>query len=177
MTSKETIIKAITLLKTNYQNALRDYDKEDLQMLVETWAEFFKDTPESEFKEAIKSIVNKSDFFPTIAQIKKEIANEKVSNIASGEEEWEQVLRTIHRYGSYRQQEALEHMKPYTAYIVNLIGYQNICMSSDNTWNRKEFIAEYEQLKDKEQELLMTGNTNNLKMLTNTKLLGDSNDL
>ena len=50
-------------------------------------------------------------------------------------------------------------------------------MSSDNTWNRKEFIAEYEQLKDKEQELLMTGNTNNLKMLTNIKLLGDSNEL
>jgi hypothetical protein len=170
MTSKEAIIKAITLLKTNYQNALKDYDKEDLQMMINAWAEFFKDTTEQEFNKAIRNVINKSDYFPTISQIKKEIANEKVSNIASGEEEWEQVLRTIHRYGSYRQQEALEHMKPYTAYIVNLIGYQNICMSSDNTWNRKEFIAEYEQLKDKEQELLMTGNTNNLKMLTNTKL-------
>lgn len=177
MTSKETIIKAITLLKTNYQNALKDYDKEDLQMMINAWAEFFKDTTEQEFNKAIRNVINKSDYFPTISQIKKEIANEKTQSLASGEEEWEQVLRTIHRYGSYRQQEALEHMKPYTAYIVNLIGYQNICMSSDNTWNRKEFIVEYEQLKDKEQELLMTGNTNNLKMLTNTKLLGDSDDL
>ena len=61
-------------------------------------------------------------------------------------------------YGeAYRQQEALDHMKPYTAYITNHIGYINICMSNDNTWNKKEFIAEYNQLKEQEKELIQIG--------------------
>ena len=145
-------------------------------MLIELWADAFKDTSEEDFTKAIKNIINTQDYFPTVAQIKKEIASKQINTIPPAEDEWNEVLKVVHRYGTYRQQEALEQLKPYTAYITTHIGYQNICMSEDNTWNRKEFIAEYEQLKDKEQELLQIGDTHNLKMLTNTKLLeGDLN--
>lgn len=171
MTSKQTIIKAITLLKTNYQNALKDTSEDSLRMLIELWADAFKDTQEEDFNRAIKNIINTQDYFPTVAQIKKEIATKQISNIPPAEDEWNEVLRVVHKYGTYRQQEALEKLKPYTAYITTHIGYQNICMSEDNTWNKKEFIAEYEQLKDKEQQFLQTGEISNLRMLPNTKLL------
>lgn len=174
MMNQETIIKAITLLKSNYQNALKDYTKEDMQLMINAWLEFFKDTSVNEFELAIKNIINKSDYFPTISQIKKEIANIKTNNIPSAEDEWEEVIRTIHKFGSYRQQEAMEHLKDYTAYIVRHIGYQNICMSEDNTWNKKEFIAEYNQMKDKENELIQIGKLMDLKMLSNErKLIGE----
>ena len=173
MMKQETIIKAITLLKTNYQNALKDYTKEEMQLMISTWLDFFKDTSINDFELAIKNIINKSDFFPTISQIKKEIANCKVNTLPSAEDEWEEVIRTIHKFGSYRQQEAMEHLKDYTAYILRHIGYQNICMSEDNTWNKKEFIAEYNQMKDKEMELIQIGNKE-LKMLSNErKLIGN----
>lgn len=162
---KETIIKAITLLKTNYYNALKDYSKEEMQMMINAWYEFFKDTPEQEFNKAIRNIINKYDYFPTIAQVKKEIAIDKTNDIPSAEDEWEEVLKVVHRYGTYRQDKALESLKPYTAYITKHIGYQIICMSTDNTWNRKEFIEEYNQLKDKEKELIQIGNNKELKML------------
>lgn len=171
MTSKQTIIKAITLLKTNYQNALKDTSEENLTALIELWADAFKDTSEVDFTRAIKNIINKQEYFPTVAQIKKEIANNQISNIPPAEDEWNEVLRVVHKYGTYRQQEALEKLKPYTAYITTHIGYQNICMSEDNTWNRKEFIAEYEQMKEKEKDLLLTGETHNLKMIPSIKLL------
>lgn len=174
MMNQQTIIKAITLLKSNYQNALKDYTKEDMQLMINAWLEFFKDTSINEFELAIKNIINKSDYFPTISQIKKEIANIKTNNIPSAEDEWEEVIRTIHKFGSYRQQEAMEHLKDYTAYIVRHIGYQNICMSEDNTWNKKEFIAEYNQMKDKENELIQIGKLMDLKMLSNErKLIGE----
>lgn len=169
MTNKETIIKAITLLKTNYQNVLKEYTKQEMQMLINAWYEFFKETPEQEFNKAIRNIINKYDYFPTISQIKKEIANDKTSNIPSAEDEWEEVLKAIHRYGSYRQDKALESLKPYTAYIVKHIGYQIICMSSDNTWNKKEFIAEYNQLKEREKELIQIG-SQDLKLLGSAEL-------
>lgn len=171
MTSKQTIIKAITLLKTNYQNALKDSSEENLRVLIELWFDAFKDTPEESFTKAIKNIINKQEYFPTVSQIKKEIANNEIRNIPPAEDEWNEVIRVVHRFGTYRQQEALEELKPYTAYITKHVGYQNICMSEDNTWNRKEFIAEYEQMKDKEQELLMTGETNYLQMIPGIKLL------
>lgn len=174
MMNQQTIIKAITLLKSNYQNALKDYTKEDMQLMINAWLEFFKDTSVNEFELAIKNIINKSDYFPTISQIKKEIANNKTNNLPSAEDEWEEVIRTIHKFGSYRQQEAMEHLKDYTAYIVRHIGYQNICMSEDNTWNKKEFIAEYNQMKDKENELIQIGKFMDLKMLENeTRLIGE----
>lgn len=165
MMNQQTIIKAITLLKANYQNSLKDYTKEEMQLMINTWLEFFKDTSVNDFELAIKNIINKSDFFPTISQIKKEIANCKVNTLPSAEDEWEEVIRTIHKFGSYRQQEAMEHLKDYTAYILRHIGYQNICMSEDNTWNKKEFIAEYNQMKDREKELIQIGSTNEVRML------------
>jgi hypothetical protein len=173
MTNKETIIKAITLLKTNYQNSLKDYSKQEVQMMINAWLEFFKETPEQDFNKAIRNIINKYDYFPTISQIKKEIANNQTSDIPKAEDEWEEVLRMIHRYGTYRQQEALDNMKPYTAYIVNHIGYQIICLSTDNTWNRKEFIEEYNQLKEREKELIQIG-SEETKLFTNNKLLGST---
>lgn len=165
MMSRETIIKAITLLKTNYQNALKDYSKQEIQMMINSWLEFFKDEPEEDFNKAIRNIINTSQYFPTIAQIKREIAEDKTSHLPTAEDEWEEVLRVIRRYGTYRQELALSELKPYTAYITNHIGYQIICMSTDNTWNRKEFIAEYNQLKEREKELIQLGNTD-YKMLT-----------
>ena len=162
MMKQETIIKAITLLRANYQNALKDYTKEDIQMLVNVWLEFFKDNTEEEFNRAIMKVINKYDYFPTIAQIKREIAEEKTEEIPNAEDEWNKVLNAVHRYGSYRQQEAMEHLKPYTAYITRHIGYQNICMSEDNTWNRKEFIEEYNSMKEHEKELIQIGSKTSL---------------
>lgn len=168
--TKEEFLEGITLLGVAYD---REFTKEQ----IEVWYSMLGGYTKEQLRNAIKELIKTETYLPTIAHITKQIAKNETQGLASGEEEWESVIRTIHKFGSYRQQEALEYMKPYTAYIVNLIGYQNICMSSDNTWNKKEFIAEYEQLKDREQELLMTGNTNELKMLTNTKLLGGSDEL
>ena len=76
----------------------------------------------------------------------------QLGNIPEAEEEWQEVIDAVHRWGSYRQTEALEDLKPYTAKIVGYIGYQRICMSSpeEQVWNKKEFIEEYNTLKDKE---------------------------
>ncbi|MEE3417881.1 MAG: replicative helicase loader/inhibitor [Methanosphaera sp.] len=172
MTNEQTIIKAITLLKTNYQNALKEYNEKEIEMMINAWCEFFKDIPEKEFELAIRNIINKSDFFPTIAQIKREIANNRTNDMPSAEDEWEEVIKTIHKFGSYRQQEAMEQLKDYTAYIVRHVGYQNICMSEDNTWNKKEFIAEYNQMKDREKELIQIDSK---ETLFNQKLLGNTN--
>lgn len=148
--NKENFIKALKFLGTAY-------NKEFTQEQAEVWYKFFVDDDYELFRQAIKNLIAKQDFSPSISQIKKEMANLQI-DIPSAEDEWQEVLKAVHKFGSYKEQEALDSLKPYTAYITRHIGYRNICMSEDQTWNKKEFIGEYEVMKDKEIENLQLGN-------------------
>lgn len=148
--NKENFIKALKFLGTAY-------NKEFTQEQAEVWYKFFVDDDYELFRQAIKNLIAKQDFSPSISQIKKEMANLQI-DIPSAEDEWQEVLKAVHKFGSYKEQEALDSLKPYTAYITRHIGYRNICMSEDQTWNKKEFIGEYEVMKDKEIEKLQLGN-------------------
>lgn len=155
--SKEDFLEGMTLLGIAY-------DKEFTKEQIEVWYSMLGGYSKEQLRNAIKELIKTETYMPTIAHITKQIAKRETLNMPNAEDEWEEVLRMIHRYGTYRQQEALDNMKPYTAYIVNHIGYQIICMSSDNTWNRKEFIEEYNQLKEREKELIQIGSPE-LKLL------------
>jgi len=152
MVDEKIIKETLALLKVTYPSALKDIDKETALLMIKVWTKDFKETNKELFLQAINNIRSKNKFFPSIADIKEEIAKMQVSNIPDGEEEWQEVLKAVRRYGSYGQEDALGSLKPYTAKIVGYIGYQKICMSTpdEQTWNKKEFIAEYNSLKDKE---------------------------
>ena len=156
--TKEEFLEGITLLGVAY-------DKEFTQEQVEVWYSMLHGYTKNQLRKAIKELIKTETYLPTIAHITKQIAKNETSGIPNAEDEWEEVIRTIHKFGSYRQYEALEHLKPYTAYVVKHIGYQNICMSEDNTWNKKEFIAEYNTMKEKEKELLQIGAHESTRML------------
>ena len=152
MIDKKTIIETITLLKITYPSSLKDLGKEELTLMIDVWLKDFKDTPKELFLKAINNIRNKNKFFPSIADIKEEIAKMKLADIPEAEEEWQEVIKAVHYFGYYRQKEALNSLKPYTSKIIQYIGYERICManSEEQKWNKKEFIAEYNALKDKE---------------------------
>lgn len=155
--TKEDFLEGITLLGIAY-------DKEFTKEQIEVWYSMLGGYSKEQFRTAIKELIKTEDYLPSIAKITNQIAKEQIKDIPEAEDQWNEVLKVIHKYGTYRQQEALEHLKPYTAYIVNHIGYQIICLSTDNTWNRKEFIEEYNHLKEKEKELIQIGSSK-LKLL------------
>ena len=149
----------------------KDFDKD----LVGLWYDLFKDDDINLFKIAIKNIIKKQTYMPAIAEVKKEMANMQVKDIPKAEDEWNEVLKNVREYGTYRVQEGISKLKPYTAYIVSHIGYINICMAEDQTWNKKEFIEEYNLLKDKEVENIQIGD-NARMFLNNLKMIGDVDD-
>jgi hypothetical protein len=159
MINKKDIVDAITLLKFSFPGALKDISESDIQVMVEIWYEDFKNTPKEDFINAINGIRYTSKYFPSIADIKERLAKKNVATLPSAEDEWQEVLKAVRRYGSYREEEALKSLKPYTSRIVRLIGYYRICTSTpeQQTWNRKEFIEEYNSLKDKAMENLQIG--------------------
>lgn len=162
--TREEFIKALKVLTMAY-------DREFTQKQTELWYSFFVNEEYGLFKVAIKNIVAKNKYFPSIAEIKEEIALLQTKDIPKAEDEWEEVLKAVRRYGSYRREEALESLKPYTAYITRHIGFHNICMAEDQTWNKKEFIGEYNELKDKEIENLQIGNEERVFLIDNIKMI------
>lgn len=175
MMNQETIIKAIALLKASYPSALNNISKEDLKTMIKVWYEDFKDVPKQDFLETINTVRYTSKFFPSIAEIKEKLAKRKLEDVPSAEEEWLEVKKAISKYGYYREIEAMKSLNPYTAKIVSYIGFQRICManSEEQTWNRKEFIDEYNALKEKNILDIQTGR---LEYLNNLKLESKKED-
>lgn len=128
------------------------YNKEFSPEHISVWYEFFKDINIKDFKMAVGRIVNKSKFLPSISELKSEIA--LISNPVlqmNAEDEWDNVLRTVRRFGSYRETEAMESLNPYTRNIIRQIGYKRICMSESIQWERKEFIELFNVNKDRDE--------------------------
>lgn len=166
MIDRKTIIETISLLKITYPSALKDLGEADLKLMIDVWLNDFKDVSKNEFTKAIQDIRYKNKFFPSVADIKEQLAKNKITSIPDAEDEWQEVLKLVSRYGSYRQQEALKSLKPYTAKIVQYVGYQNICMATpdEQVWNKKEFIADYNNLKNELIINLQLDNSN-IKLL------------
>ena len=165
--NKEKFLKIMTYMGIAYN---KEFTKEQL----EVWYSFLKDYNYEELNNAVKNLINTEKYLPSIAQVKEEIAKTKLNDIPEAEDEWQEVLKSVSRYGSYRQEEAINSLKSYTAKIVGYIGYQRICMadSEEQIWNKKEFISEYNGLKDKELENLQIGNTNKLELVNSIKEIG-----
>ena len=164
--NKETFLKIMTYMGIAY-------NKEITQEQLEVWYSFLKDYNEVELNNAVKQLINTEKYMPSIAEIKEQIAKTKLSNVPEAEDEWQEVLKSVRRFGSYNQDKAIASLKPYTAKIVGYIGYQRICMaeSDEQVWNKKEFISEYNSLKDKEIENLQIGNNKREFLLDNVKMI------
>ena len=146
--NKEEFALAMTVLGTAY-------NKEFTSEQVTIWYEFFYETPIELFKTAIKRIIPKSKFIPSIADIKQEIVvmNNPFLQL-NAEKEWEQVIDVVRKYGSYRADEGIKTLNPYTKNIVNLIGFTRICMSSNSSFERKQFIDLFNSYKENDEKIL-----------------------
>lgn len=132
--NKEEFVKALTFLSLAYN---KEFDSEQTSV----WYEFFKEEEPNIFKTALKRIIAKNKYLPSIAEIKQEIALIKTPQLQlDAEEEWEKVLKAIRKYGYYRETEALETLEPLTKHIVKTIGWYRLNSSENIQWERKEFI-------------------------------------
>ena len=146
---KEQFLKGMTFLTIAY-------NKEFTQEQISVWYDFFKNDNYEVFRQAVKRIIPKNQFMPSIAELKSEIA--LISNPVlqmNADEEWDNVLKAIRRYGSYRQDEAMKSLNPYTANIVRQVGYMRICMSENIQWERKEFMELFKMNKDRDENTLL----------------------
>jgi len=148
---KEQFVKGITFLAIAY-------NKEMTQEQIEVWYDFFKNDDYEAFRSAVKRIIPKKQFMPSIAELKQELAY--ISNPIlqlNIDEEWNKVLGVIRKYGYYRSDEALGSLNEYTRNIVKTIGWHRLCTSENIEWERKTFKELFNNKQDSYEDIALLG--------------------
>jgi hypothetical protein len=174
--NKEQFIKGLKYLGIAY-------NKEFTEEQATVWYDFFKDESYDNFRNAVKRIIPKKQFMPSIAELKQEITLFKNPTLQlKADEEWENVRIAIKKYGYYRGNEAMQSLNPTTARVVRMMGgWENLCMSKDGDWLRKNFIESFNtKVENYEEAALLSEPQMTLAELTriaalkqnDTKLIG-----
>ena len=136
--NKEIISQGLMYLKYTFPNAFSNFTESDIESMVTIWLSNFQEDKPKSFKLAIGRLAQKSKWCPTIAEIKQEIAViENPILQLNAEQEWANVLLVVRKYGSYEPKKALECLNPYTSEIVELIGYNRLCMSENINYEKR----------------------------------------
>ena len=139
-----------------FASALRTYyPKESIlpnQQAMELWYNQLKDIPYIVAEAALNAHVSTNKWSPSIAEIREMTTSVQHGEIPDWGDGWEQVIMSIRRYGSYREQEALESMDDITRQCVERLGFRNICMSENIAADRANFRMIYESIKERRQK-------------------------
>ena len=135
------------------------YPRENLlpnQQAMELWYQELADIPYNVASAALRSYVQQNKFSPTISEIRSMAGEVKQGDMPDWSEGWEQVMRSIRRYGMYNEAKALESMDDMTRTVVQRMGFQNLCLSENVSVERANFRQIYEQVAErKKKENLM----------------------
>ncbi len=122
------------------------------EVMVDLWHELLGDIDFNLAKAAVKKILLESPYPPTIADIRKQVAEITTPKQIDPAEAWGEVERAIRYYGSYREEEALASMSPAVARVVKYIGWREICLSEEPGVLRGQFLKMYQQLQERERK-------------------------
>lgn len=114
------------------------------------WYSLLQDLDYTIAQAAIQKYMLINEFPPTIADIRKNAVSVQAGDRKTWSEGWEEVMKAIGNFGSYREEEALESMSEITRKAVKKLGFRNICLSENITADRANFRTIYEQMAENE---------------------------
>lgn len=131
------------------------YPKENLlpnTQAMELWFRQLEDIPFQIAEITLNKWVATNKWSPTIADIREQAASVKTGDKPLWSDGWEEVLRAISKFGSYRETEALQSMTETTRQAVKRLGFRNICMSENIAADRANFRMIFEQIVEREHK-------------------------
>lgn len=159
MTREETK-KILLILKTNYPQSFKNWDKERITMFIDLWTEAFKNDDVNQVIKAVKHIIYTDirEFVPNIAQVKN-VMFESCSNFqVDVNQVWDLVLKNA----KCDIQQATMNYKKLPANIQNVIspyflselGYSN---KEQVGYKRTEFERKYKEVLERDKKLYLSG--------------------
>ena len=160
MTYEETR-EILKVLKANYFNHFRSWDREQGEAFLSLWSEAFKNDDTASVVKAVKSIIytDKSDFPPTIGKVKNEMFKSFADHQTDAGEAWDKVLRSAKC--DYSSAKACFDKLPANIQkavgspsFLTELGYSNVDQTG---FMRKEFERKYQIVLEREKEMVLSG--------------------
>lgn len=113
---------------------------------IRIYADMLADIPADEAMLAARRLLATSEWCPTIAAIRRAMADARVCSPA-GELEWQNVIAAIGAFGRYRTP---RFDSPLTAMAVDCVGWLAICNSETIGVERAHFLRAYDAVRQRE---------------------------
>lgn len=142
MLDRKDFAKAIEYLIAIYPEMERQFNSQTTQGV---WYDLLKDIDKRTLLLAIKTYASTEKFAPKPSQI-REMALMTTRETRDWTEGWELVLRSVGRFGSYRESEALDWIRQQdetAAEVIRRLGYKNLCETEDQMSLRANFRQAY----------------------------------
>ena len=155
MTRKETIA-ILAIMRSTYPRFYpTTQSNEEVNTTIDVWSEMFENDDLDIVKLAIKNLINRLEFPPTIADVRKEI--DKISAVATktltAEEEWEAIRHAVKNsiYYAKEQYESLPSVaKRFVGSPAQLRDWAMSESFNDGVM-RSLFLKQYNTIKDRER--------------------------
>lgn len=134
------------------------YNKGFTKEEVSVWYDFFNNYTLDEMECAVKRVIPKNKFLPSIAELKSELALIKNPILQmDANDEWQKAITTIRKNGRYRVAQAMKELEPQSKDIIEQIGIERICNSTNIEWERKLFIELFNNKQGHENNYELVG--------------------
>ena len=119
-------------------------------------------------KAAMLNLITESEYFPTIAAIRKAAVKATV-HVLTGHEAWAEVKREIRQTGNMGEPQFSSPLIKKA--VQGMGGWRSLCMAPDDEWVRKDFIKAFETYSERAfSELLHTPNARQLAQIAQEKI-------
>lgn len=145
MANKQDITEILMILQTAYpQTEMGDYTPQ-------LYLELLQDIPGDILKQAVLHHVSRSPWYPKVSEIRRSAVELQINApaIPNAYEAWQMVCTAIVKYGRYGRPQ-FDH--PMVEKTVDVMGWVNLCMSTNQVADRARFVDAYESLKEREIE-------------------------
>lgn len=142
MLDKKDFVKAIEYLIAIYPEMEKQFNSQTTQRV---WYELLEDLDGRTLLLAIKTYASTEKFAPKPSQI-REMALMTTRETRDWTEGWDLVLRSVGRFGTYRESEALDWIRKQdetAAESIRRLGYKNLCEADDQMTVRANFRQAY----------------------------------
>lgn len=132
------------------------YPRQTVDLKTATaYAKFLEDLDYAAVERAICRIVATKDFFPTVAEIRREVAVAATAHLAEPELAWRDVERAISKVGAPGYP-AFEGNAAMNA-AIDAVGWRNICLDENVASSRARFVDAYRSARDSAVRELQIG--------------------
>lgn len=145
--NKEQFIKGLKYLSLAYN---KEFDEEQATV----WYDFFKDVDFEVFRQAVKRIIPKNKYLPSIAELRGEIAQMTNPLLQLNvDDEWNNVIEAIRKHGTYITAEEFSKFNETTLKVIKTIGWRRLCLSENIEFERRTFYDIFKSYQKRSEDI------------------------